>query len=88
MSTIAMVLLVVALASYGLSTALFIGHLLSKKAALATTGDRTLVAGLICHAAGKAARFMEVGALPVTDSLEALNLLALVLSPCHLVSKW
>jgi cytochrome c-type biogenesis protein CcsB len=79
MSTFAMVLLVAALVAYGLSTALFIGHLLSKRSALALTGERVLIAGLVPHAIGKIMRFAAIGTVPVTDSLEALNLLALVL---------
>jgi cytochrome c-type biogenesis protein CcsB len=79
MSTFSMVLLVAALVAYGISTALFIAHLLSKKAALAMTGERVLIAGLIPHAIGKVVRFAAIGTLPVTDSLEALNLLALIM---------
>lgn len=85
MTTVVMVLLVAALCAYAVSTGLFLAHLLSKKLALAKMGERTLVAGLVPHAVGKLIRFIEIGTVPATDSIEALNLLALLLGLVFLV---
>lgn len=77
MGTASLLLIVLALVSYTASAGLFIGHLLSKRASLATFGSRVLIAGMSMHGAGKLLRFVDLGSIPVTNSLEALNLLAL-----------
>lgn len=77
MATASLTLIVLALASYAASAGLFLAHLVSKRAWLATGGLRLLMAAMSLHGAGKVLRFIDLGAIPVTGSLEALNLLAL-----------
>lgn len=78
MGTLALTLLICALAAYAVSCALYVVHLLSKRNEMATFGGRALLAGLSLHAAGKLLRFADLGTVPVTSPIEAMNLLALV----------
>jgi cytochrome c-type biogenesis protein CcsB len=80
MTTLVLVLLVSALVSYAAATAAFIAHLLSKRPVLATVGGRVLLVAVVMHAVGKGLRFAELGQVPATNSLEALNLLGLVVA--------
>lgn len=68
---------VLALFCYAASAACFLGHLWVRKAAWAELGLRILVVGLGLHVIGKVEQVFELGHIPVTSSLEALNLLAL-----------
>lgn len=88
MGTIALTLLLAALAAYAASTSLYVAHLLLKRPSLAIFGSRALLGGLSLHAAGKLAQFVTVGTVPVTSGLEAMNMLALVVGVVFLyVSK-
>jgi cytochrome c-type biogenesis protein CcsB len=78
MGTLALILLIGALAIYAVSCGLFVAHLLSKRPSMAVNGGRALLAGLSVHAAGMLARFVELGTVPATRPVEALNVLALV----------
>jgi len=85
MNTLAMALLVLALVAYAGASAVFLVHLSMPRVALATNGLRVFAAGLVLHLFGKTLRFVEIGAFPVTDALEGLNFLALVLGAVFLV---
>jgi cytochrome c-type biogenesis protein CcsB len=70
-------ILVLALLLYGVSTAVFVAHLLSRKAQLAKWGLWILMVGLAVQSVGKIAALVSRGALPVTHSIEALGILGL-----------
>ncbi len=73
-------ILLLALLAYGAATAAFIGHLMTRKAPLATWATRILVGGIALHFVGKAMRFSSLGTLPITDGTEALGGLGLVIA--------
>lgn len=75
-----LLILVLALFCYAASAACFLGHLWIRKAAWAELGLRVLMGGLALHVIGKIEKVIELGHLPVTSSIEALNLLALGVS--------
>jgi cytochrome c-type biogenesis protein CcsB len=77
MSSIATVLLLVALGLYATSTAAFVAHLVAKKPEMARRALLILVAGMGLHAVGKVLRFIELGTVPVTNSAEAVGLASL-----------
>lgn len=79
MASLAFNLLVIALVVYATSATTYVAHLVSKRPSLALWGGRILIAGLLLHAVGKAVRFAATGVVPVTNPMEALNLLALVI---------
>ncbi len=85
MSQAALFLLVFALVLYVASTVAFVVFLLSKSESLGKAAFRIFGAGLALHFLGKIARFIALGAVPVTDSLEAMNLLALVVGVVFIV---
>jgi cytochrome c-type biogenesis protein CcsB len=85
MSTLILTLLAIALVTYVASSSIFVGHLFMPKVALARIGLRVFASGLVLHLIGKSLRFVELGAFPVNDALEALNFLALVLGVVFLV---
>lgn len=85
MSQAALFLLVSALVLYVASTTAFIVFLLSKSESLGKAAFRVFGAGLALHFLGKVFRFIELEAIPITNSIEAMNLLALVIGVVFIV---
>lgn len=73
-------ILLLALLAYGAATGVFIAHLMTRQAPLATLATRILLAGIVLHFVGKAVRFSLLGTLPITDGTEALGGLGLVVA--------
>lgn len=73
-------ILLLALIAYGVATALFVAHLMTRRADLAVWAARMVVVGIGAHFIGKAVRFSVMGTLPITDGTEALGGLGLVVA--------
>lgn len=77
MGTLALWTLVAALIVYAVAATLFVGHLISKRRPLGRSGLTGLSVAMSLHAVGKVMRFIDLGHVPVTNSIEAMNVLAL-----------